>query len=225
MTLKITAYFPLCIFSYQVSNQLMFLLHSRMLRLQSIIEMQMQQNFPSIVRPWHALAYPFSLHLLKAISVSIAIKTRAGVEAYGAKPHSQYPRWSVNTAKRGGRQRLVVAYVSYCFSGHPTSFLISGLFRHHNRSKFHILCFALNVGDGSQERKSIVKVRQMLSFISKYETYRGLLGRVPVILKILLVSSQRNMAHECASRDKGHMKCRATAPVRVLQLWDLIPGF
>jgi predicted O-linked N-acetylglucosamine transferase (SPINDLY family) len=159
---KINTYFFPMLFSCQILNQLMFLLGSRMRRLQNIIEMQMQQNVSSIVRPWHALAYPFSLHLLKAISVSIAIKTRAGVETLGAKPHVQYPKWSVTLANRGGRQRLRVAYVSYCFSGHPTSFLISGLFRHHNRSKFHILCFALNVGDGSQERKSIEKVRQML---------------------------------------------------------------
>jgi predicted O-linked N-acetylglucosamine transferase (SPINDLY family) len=146
-----------------------------MRRLKSIIEMQMQQNFPSIVRPWHALAYPFSLHLLKAISVSIAIKTRAGIETLGAKPHAQYPRWSDSVVKQSGRQRLRVAYVSYCFSGHPTSFLISGLFRNHDRSKFHILCFALNVGDGSQERKGIEKVHQMLSLVSKNETCLALL--------------------------------------------------
>jgi predicted O-linked N-acetylglucosamine transferase (SPINDLY family) len=136
---------------------------SRMRRLQNIIEIKMKQNLPSIVRPWHALAYTFSLQLLKSISVSIAIKTRAGIEALGAKPHAQYPRWSVKSpAKNGDSRRLRVAYVSYCFSGHPTSFLISGLFRHHDRSKFHILCFALNVGDGSQERQSIEKVMQKL---------------------------------------------------------------
>ena len=173
--------FPSVSFQNYFSSQLMFLLGSRMVRLQSIIEMQMLQNFPSIVRPWHALAYPFSLHLLKAISESIAMKTRAGVESLGAKPHAQYPRWSIHLTKRGGRQRLRVAYVSYCFSGHPTSFLISGLFRHHKRSKFHILCFALNVGDGSQERKSIEKVWRMCPSFCHYETSHGLLCSVFVL--------------------------------------------
>ena len=116
---------------------------------------QVQQNVSSIVRPWHALAYPFPLSLLKSISKSVAAKTLSGVEALGAVPFT-HPENS--PFKKGSDRRLRVAYVSYCFSGHPTSFLISGIFRHHSKPRFHALCFALNADDGAPERKRIKQV-------------------------------------------------------------------
>ena len=119
----------------------------------------MKAGEPSIVRPWHALAYPFSLSLLKSISRSIAAKTRAGVEALGAKPFAHSAMLLPNAAfKRDKSRRVRIAYVSYCFSGHPTSFLISGIFRHHAKNRFHVHCFALNVDDGGAERKRIQQV-------------------------------------------------------------------
>jgi hypothetical protein len=127
----------------------------------------------SIVRPWHALAYPFPLSLLKSISKSIAAKTRAGVEALGAVPFSssQQP-----TFKKGSDRRLRVAYISYCFSGHPTSFLLSGIFRHHSKPRFHSLCFALNADDGAEERKRIeqVCIRPTANYLSSRAPERSL---------------------------------------------------
>ncbi|KAJ1478531.1 O-GlcNAc transferase [Baffinella frigidus] len=51
--------------------------------------------------------------------------------------------------------RSMVAYVSYCFSAHPTSYLIAGLFRLHDRTRFESVCFSLVTSDGSRPRGEI----------------------------------------------------------------------
>ena len=128
---------------------------SRLNRLDKILDEEVQKSSPSLVRPWHALAYPVTLSKLRYISESIARKTQLAVESLPGVAPFRHLRGLPPLAQDG---RLKIAYVSYCFSAHPTSFLISGIFRHHSRTRFHVMCLALNPSDGSTERKQIEKV-------------------------------------------------------------------
>jgi protein O-GlcNAc transferase len=96
----------------------------------------------SPVRPWHALSYPLPLDMLRSIAVSFAYQTEKDVLRQGLVPWKHpFGAQLIYSPER----RLRIAYVSYCFSSHPTTQLIKGLFRHHNRHMIHASCYALNM--------------------------------------------------------------------------------
>jgi len=121
----------------------------RFQRLRHDVEAQLQRGDASLVRPWHALAYPWSPHFLKRMSRSFADKTLRDVRLQGLSPLISAPH--PPTAKR----RLSIAYVSYCFSSHPTTYLLGSVFRLHDRERVHVHCYALNARDSSPARAAV----------------------------------------------------------------------
>ncbi|WP_155302818.1 tetratricopeptide repeat protein [Desulfosarcina widdelii] len=57
----------------------------------------------------------------------------------------------------GGSEVIRIGYLSNTFRNHPGAQLISGVFRHHDRSRFGIYCFSYGANDGSIYRKRIEK--------------------------------------------------------------------
>jgi protein O-GlcNAc transferase len=60
-----------------------------------------------------------------------------------------YSMGQVPRHARNGRARIHVAYVSADFRQHPMSFLMAGLFEHHDRSRFEITGVSLNAEEDS----------------------------------------------------------------------------
>jgi protein O-GlcNAc transferase len=53
------------------------------------------------------------------------------------------------------KKKIVIGYLSNNFRNHPTSHLMSGMFRHHNRDDFDIFCYSFGDNDQSDFRKQI----------------------------------------------------------------------
>ena len=117
-----------------------------------------QEEQASPVRPWHALAYPLDLALLRSIAESVARHTRrSSLRAAGLPESSQdLPSFDhhVRLAAAAGR-RVRVGLVSYCMSAHPSGLLLAGLFRWLRESRVEALCVPLNAHDGSPQRTEI----------------------------------------------------------------------
>jgi protein O-GlcNAc transferase len=121
----------------------------RFQRLRRDVEAQLERGQASVVRPWHALAYPWPPSLLLRMARSFADKTLHDVSLQGLAASSAAP------PPPAAARRLVVAYVSYCFSSHPTTYLLSSVFRLHNRKRVHVHCYALNARDDSPARAAV----------------------------------------------------------------------
>jgi len=53
------------------------------------------------------------------------------------------------------KKKIIIGYLSNNFRNHPTSHLMSGMFRHHNRDDFDIFCYSFGENDESDFRKQI----------------------------------------------------------------------
>ena len=121
----------------------------RFQRLRGDVEAMLQRGDVSLVRPWHALSYPWPAELLKGMSRSFADKTLRDVALQGLAPLRARP------TPPSGKRRLVVGYVSYCFSAHPTTYLLGSVFRLHDRARVEVHCYALNAPDESPQRAAV----------------------------------------------------------------------
>lgn len=106
-------------------------------------------NLPP-VQPFHAMAYPFSAELAKAISVKYAEHCALQASRLGAP---KYPHPLQRSLQAG--ERLRVAYVSSDFGNHPLSHLMGSVFGMHDRSRVEVYCYALSPNDGSEWRSRI----------------------------------------------------------------------
>ncbi|KAF8058410.1 hypothetical protein HT031_005534 [Scenedesmus sp. PABB004] len=103
------------------------------------------------VQPFHAMAYPFSAELARAISVRYAEHCALGAARLGlpALPHPP-------AARLAPGQRLRVGYVSSDFGNHPLSHLMGGVFGAHAAGgRVEVFCYALSPSDGSEWRRRI----------------------------------------------------------------------
>jgi hypothetical protein len=73
-------------------------------------------------------------------------------------------------------RRIRIAYVSYCFSSHPTLFLIGGIYALHDRERVHTHCYALIGDDGSDARN--VLQNECETFVNVDQTPTGDVARM-----------------------------------------------
>ncbi|MDI1260998.1 hypothetical protein [Aquabacterium sp.] len=70
--------------------------------------------------------------------------------------HIQQPQALWTAAPAGvGHRRLRLGYLSHNFGRHPTTQLIHRILKHHDRTQFEVIAYALNPDDGSPSRKLI----------------------------------------------------------------------
>ena len=85
-------------------------------------------------------------------------------------------------------RRIVLGYVSYCFSAHPTTYLLGSVFRQHNRPRVHAHCYALNAHDDSQQRAAVERECETFQAVDSLPTadIAGLINRHAVHVTINL---------------------------------------
>jgi protein O-GlcNAc transferase len=59
--------------------------------------------------------------------------------------------------KKSSNKKITVGYLSSDFRDHPVAHLAGGLFGHHDRSAFKVICYSCGIDDGSDYRKRIGK--------------------------------------------------------------------
>ncbi len=138
----------------------------RFQRLRGDVEAMLQRGDVSLVRPWHALSYPWPADMLKKMSRSFADKTLRDVALQGLVPLNPQP------LPPSKQRRLVVAYVSYCFSAHPTTYLLGSVFRLHHRARVEVHCYALNAPDTSQQRAAAARECEGFHAAHSWPTWR-----------------------------------------------------
>ena len=154
----------------------------RFRRLRAEVEAQLARGDTSVVRPWHALAYPWPPALLQRMSRSFSDKTLRDVHLQGLAPLTPSPPAPSAT------RRIVLGYVSYCFSAHPTTYLLGSVFRQHNRPRVHAHCYALNAHDDSQQRAAVERECETFQAVDSLPTadIAGLINRHAVHVTINL---------------------------------------
>jgi protein O-GlcNAc transferase len=96
------------------------------------------------------VAYPFELLSFPSTSEDqIDCAARWIAKEY---PASDAPVWQGERYHHG---RIHVAYVSADFKPHPVSFLMAGMFEHHDKSRFEITGIALGSGSNSDIRRRL----------------------------------------------------------------------
>ncbi|CAH0577977.1 unnamed protein product [Chrysodeixis includens] len=121
----------------------------RMYNIVSIVEEQLRTEKMSSVHPHHSILYPLSNKARKEIATRHA-------NLYTEKVTMLHSRHTfVHHKERKGRLRI--GYVSSDFGNHPTSHLMQSIPGLHDRRKFEIFCYALNVDDGTTFRSRIVE--------------------------------------------------------------------
>lgn len=65
------------------------------------------------------------------------------------------------------KRKLRIGYVSYDFRDHPTSYLIMGLLRHHNKSRFEIFLYDTSFDDNKATRRQIFSKADVVKDLSK----------------------------------------------------------
>ncbi|KAH8071879.1 protein N-acetylglucosaminyltransferase [Aureococcus anophagefferens] len=126
-------------------------------------------NVPS-VQPFHTLVYPVSISDMRAIAERYADRAALQAAVLGLpeplcdrlRPEDalRLLRETPDGARYGdapapGDGRLRLGYCSSDLGNHPLAHLMQSVFGMHDRSKFHVTCFALSGHDGSPWRRKI----------------------------------------------------------------------
>jgi protein O-GlcNAc transferase len=104
----------------------------------------------SSFREGNLAAYPFEfLSLSSSSAEQLQCAARWIAKEY---PASATPLWQ---GERYDRERIHVAYVSADFNPHPVSYLVAGMFEHHDQSHFELTGISLAPADSSEIGKRV----------------------------------------------------------------------
>ena len=119
------------------------------------------------VLPFHASMYPFSARQVRLISHRTALRTTfAALSQSWLPPHVLPPPPPPST--QGGR--LNIGYVSSDFNNHPLAHLMQSVFGLHDRSQFHVFCYATSPSDNSVYRHKIERESETFLDVSGLTT-------------------------------------------------------
>lgn len=117
-------------------------LEARQVAVESAIKRALEAGRDPGVQPFHALAQPFSLDTLLALTRRAS---RRSAERVGCWPPLEH-------ALDGG-ERLRVGYFSPDLSEHAVGFLMQDLLERHDRSRLHVTCYSLRRADDGVRRR------------------------------------------------------------------------
>ncbi|KAJ1823616.1 hypothetical protein LPJ60_001404 [Coemansia sp. RSA 2675] len=102
------------------------------------------------VLPFHTFTYPLDAREIRLISHRNALRLSFSTLSGGAPwlPRHVYPPPPQASVLR-------IGYVSSDFNNHPLAHLMQSVFGMHDRRRFHIVCYATTVADGSGHRLKI----------------------------------------------------------------------
>jgi len=142
-------------------------------RLEVMVLIDLQAGRMPAVQPFHAVSYPFSASLTKAISVAYSLECERVAQKLIEDGHVvpglvlEDDGFATNTTtatsiRRRGKplqpeERLRVGYVSSDYANHPLSHLMASVFGLHDKTKYEIFCYSLTPDDGSSWRTRIAK--------------------------------------------------------------------
>lgn len=137
--------------------------------LEGMVLVDLQAGRMPAVQPFHAVSYPFSVSLTKAISVAYSLECERVAQKLIEDGHV-VPGLALEndggttgtTIRRRGMplqpgERLRVGYVSSDYANHPLSHLMASVFGLHKKIKYEIFCYSLSPDDGSTWRARIAK--------------------------------------------------------------------
>ncbi|KAJ2822169.1 hypothetical protein FBU31_004671 [Coemansia sp. 'formosensis'] len=102
------------------------------------------------VLPFHTFTYPLDAREIRLISHRNALRLSFSTLSGGAPwlPRHVYPPPAMSPTLR-------IGYVSSDFNNHPLAHLMQSVFGMHDRSRFHVVCYATTAADGSAHRLKI----------------------------------------------------------------------
>lgn len=108
------------------------------------------------ILPFHAFTLPFTASQVSQISQRSAIRISMSSLLQNWLPAHVFPPPPPPAAIPGDPVgKLVVGYISSDFLDHPLSHLMQSVFGFHDPRKFHAICYATTVSDGSEYRQKI----------------------------------------------------------------------
>lgn len=123
-------------------------------KVEAVTRQQLLQGQTPSVQPFHALAHPLPLKLIRAISICYAQCCNLQVSAILPTFQRECVRSPV--VRRPG-ERINVGYVSSDFVNHPLAHLTQSVFGMHDKTRFKVTCFSLSPSDGSEFNRKISK--------------------------------------------------------------------
>ncbi|CAF1388390.1 unnamed protein product [Rotaria magnacalcarata] len=122
---------------------------SRLNKICSIIQEQLEKNRLPSVHPHHSMLYPLTGEQRRNIATRHALLCLERIQLLHKKSFS-YTR-DLTTTNR----RLRIGYVSSDFCNHPTAHLMQSIPGLHNRERVEIFCYSLSADDGTAFRAKI----------------------------------------------------------------------
>ncbi|CAK5116305.1 unnamed protein product [Meloidogyne enterolobii] len=128
--------------------------NSRMKKLVTIVEDQLQKKRLPSVHPHHSMLYPLSHEQRKAIASRHAQLCIEKIQVLHKPPYNFSDRFNI---RMGKNNRLKIGYVSSDFGNHPTSHLMQSIPGMHDRSRVEVFCYALSPNDNTNFRQKIMQ--------------------------------------------------------------------
>ncbi|KAL4717648.1 hypothetical protein ACJJTC_000797 [Scirpophaga incertulas] len=130
----------------------------RMKNMLIIVQDQLKNEKLSSIHPHHSILYPLTNDIRKQIAMKHANFYKEKIIPSG---NVKFNFTNMNTG------RLRIGYVSSDFGNHPTSHLMQSIPGLHNRSKFEVFCYGLNVDDRTTFRRKIENEAEHFVDLSK----------------------------------------------------------
>ncbi|KAJ2156899.1 hypothetical protein GGF46_004875 [Coemansia sp. RSA 552] len=120
------------------------------------------------VLPFHTFTYPLDAREIRLISHRNAMRLSFTTLGGGAPwlPAHVYP------PPPPPAPHIRIGYVSSDFNNHPLSHLMQSVFGMHDRTRFHVYCYATTPPDGSEHRQKIEREADVFLNCSSWSTQR-----------------------------------------------------